>query len=163
MAALAHLDNMIASLEGSLNLAPGQDPTVTPPPVPEKDNVPKKDAAPKKDKPKKEKKAAPKPKAKDAAPPADHPTICMLEFKVGVIVKVWPHEGADKLWCEEIDCGEETPRQICSGLRDYYTEEEMLGMRLLVVANLKAKNLKGFKSHGMVVSSSSQLTKRTVS
>lgn len=53
------------------------------------------------------------------------------------------------------DCGEDTgPRQICSGLRPFYTQEQMVGHRLLVVANLKAKNLKGFKSHGMVLCAS---------
>jgi aminoacyl tRNA synthase complex-interacting multifunctional protein 1 len=55
------------------------------------------------------------------------------------------------LYCEEIDVGEGTPRQIASGLRPHFTEEQMLGQRLLVVCNLKAKNLVGFKSHGMVL------------
>jgi aminoacyl tRNA synthase complex-interacting multifunctional protein 1 len=55
------------------------------------------------------------------------------------------------LYCEEIDVGETTPRQIASGLRPHFTEEQMLGQRLLVVCNLKPKNLVGFKSHGMVL------------
>jgi len=81
----------------------------------------------------------------------EQPDICKLEFKVGKIVKVWNHPEADKLYCEEIDVGEEQPRQIASGLRPYFTLEQMLGQRLLVVANLKAKNLVKFKSHGMVL------------
>ena len=61
-------------------------------------------------------------------------------------------ETADKLYCEEIDVGEEEgPRQIASGLRPHFTLEQMQGQRLLVVANLKKKNLLGFKSHGMYV------------
>ena len=68
------------------------------------------------------------------------PDICKLEFKVGCITKVWVHPEADKLYCEEIDCGEEGgPRQIASGLRMHYSEEEMLGKRVLVVANLKVR------------------------
>ncbi|KAL3906655.1 MAG: hypothetical protein SGILL_009183 [Bacillariaceae sp.] len=86
-----------------------------------------------------------------AAPPADLPDICKLEFKVGQITKVWNHPEADKLYCEEIDVGEESPRQIASGLRPHFSLEEMQGQRLLVVANLKAKNLVKFKSHGMVL------------
>jgi len=83
---------------------------------------------------------------------AAQPDICKLEFKVGVITKVWIHPNADKLYCEEIDVGEETgPRQIASGLRPHFSLEQMLGQRLLVVANLKAKNLVKFKSHGMVL------------
>ena len=66
------------------------------------------------------------------------PDICKLEFKVGRITKVWVHPDADKLYCEEIDCGEEGgARQIASGLRMHYSEDDMLGKRVLVVANLK--------------------------
>jgi hypothetical protein len=46
---------------------------------------------------------------------------------------------------------EAEPRQIASGLRDWYTEEQMLGQRLVVVCNLKPRSLMGFKSHGMVL------------
>jgi tRNA-binding EMAP/Myf-like protein len=68
------------------------------------------------------------------------PDICKLEFKVGLITKVWVHPDAEKLYCEEIDCGEEGGlRQIASGLRKHYKEEEMLGKRVLVVANLKVR------------------------
>jgi tRNA-binding EMAP/Myf-like protein len=56
-----------------------------------------------------------------------------------------------RLYCEEIDMGEESPRQIASGLRDYYTLEEMQGQRLIVVCNLKKANLMGFSSSGMVL------------
>lgn len=91
-------------------------------------------------------------KKSQAAPPnPDQPDICKLEFKVGVITKVWNHETADKLYCEEIDVGEGEPRQIASGLRPHFTLEQMQGQRLLVVANLKPKKLVGFKSHGMVL------------
>ena len=87
-----------------------------------------------------------------AGPSADAiPDICKLEFKVGIINKVWEHEAADKLYCEEIDCGEDEPRQIASGLRTHYSLDEMLNKRVLVVSNLKAKKLVGFKSHGMVL------------
>ena len=73
---------------------------------------------------------------------------------MGVITKVWKHETADKLYCEEIDVGEAEPRLIASGLVPYYTQEQMLGRRLIVVCNLKPKNLVGFKSHGMVLCAS---------
>lgn len=85
----------------------------------------------------------------------EQPDICKLEFKVGQIVKVWNHPEADKLYCEEIDVGEETPRQIASGLRPHFTLEQMQGQRLLVVSNLKPKNLVKFKSHGMVLCAAS--------
>ena len=49
------------------------------------------------------------------------------------------HETADKLYCEEIDVGEAEPRQIASGLVPHYTLEQMMGKRLIVVANLKVR------------------------
>jgi aminoacyl tRNA synthase complex-interacting multifunctional protein 1 len=77
---------------------------------------------------------------KASASDPDQPDICKLEFKVGRITKVWAHPDADKLYCEEIDCGEEGgPRQIASGLRHHYSEEDMLGKKVLVVANLKVR------------------------
>jgi tRNA-binding EMAP/Myf-like protein len=54
------------------------------------------------------------------------------------------------LYCEDIDVGEDEPRKIASGLREYYSLEEMQGRTILVMCNLKARNLVGFKSHGMV-------------
>ena len=61
-------------------------------------------AAPKKPKP--EKKAKPPP-APEPASDAAAPVCTQLEFKVGQITKVWYHEDADKLFCEEISCGED--------------------------------------------------------
>ncbi len=43
-------------------------------------------------------------------------TVNSLDLRVGIIVKVQRHESAEKLYCEEIDVGEETPRSIASGL-----------------------------------------------
>lgn len=62
-----------------------------------------------------------------------------------------------RLYCEEIDVGEEAPRQIASGLRENYTEAELMGRKVLVVCNLKEAKLQGFASNGMVLA-----CKRTV-
>src|SRR3546814_465462 len=56
-----------------------------------------------------------------------------------------------RLYCEEIDVGEDTPRQIASGLAKVYTLEEMQNRRIIVVCNLKPRKLAGFKSCGMVL------------
>ena len=146
--ALDQLEGLIADLEAKLNLAPGAEPVVA--------AVTKQQQHGNQNQKKKEKKQAAKQNAGKArgGAPADPnlPDICKLEFKVGIITKAWVHPDADRLYCEEIDCGEECgPRQIASGLRAHYNLDEMQGQRLLVVANLKAKNLVGFKSHGMVL------------
>ena len=137
--ALTQLDAMIASLETQLGSA-------TPPAPPAGADAGKPTTEKKK---KKEKKARP---AKAKAPAADpnQPAITKIEFRVGFIRKAWKHETADKLYCEEIDVGEDAPRQIASGLVPHYSLEQMQERRVLVMCNLKAKNLVGFKSHGMV-------------
>eukprot|EP00980_Cylindrotheca_fusiformis_P008412 scaffold1776_cov106-Cylindrotheca_fusiformis.AAC.11 len=81
--------------------------------------------------------------------------ISQLDIRVGVITKAWAHEEADKLICEEIDIGEDKgPRQIASGLRDYYNADDIVGQRVLVLSNLKSRKLVGFPSHGMVLCAS---------
>jgi len=149
VSALDLLDDVIAELEARLNLNPGEVVTVDDDDADSKEKKPK---DPKQKANNNNKNKAHEKKTAPTAPPVDQPEICKLEFKVGCITKVWVHEKADKLYCEEIDVGEDTgPRRIASGLRPHFTEEQMLGQRLLVVSNLKAKNLVGFKSHGMVL------------
>lgn len=83
--------------------------------------------------------------------------ITRLDLRVGRITKVWPHPDADKLYCEEIDLGEEGgPRNIASGLRAHCTEEEMTDQLVVVLANLKARKMRGFKSEGMVMCASDE-------
>lgn len=82
------------------------------------------------------------------------PPITNLDIRVGRITKVWAHDEADKLYCEEIDVGEDKPRQIASGLRPYMSAEEMEGRLVLVLCNLKERKLVGFPSHGMVLCAS---------
>lgn len=75
-----------------------------------------------------------------------------MDIRVGKIIKVWYHEGADKLLCEQIDVGDvEGPREIASGLRHHYTLEEMQDRLVLVVCNLKPAKIVGFTSNGMVL------------
>lgn len=143
--ALELLNAAIAELEARLNITCDDEVTTTTTTEVTKDsNLPTKKADSQKGEKKKKEEVV-------AVVAEDIPDICKLEFKVGVITKVWVHETADKLYCEEIDIGEEQPRQIASGLRHHFTLEQMLGQRLIVISNLKAKNLVGFKSHGMVL------------
>ena len=98
------------------------------------------------------------PKSKKTPPPSTTTDIDIskLDIRVGVINKAWEHPTADKLFCEEIDLGEDTgPRQIASGLKAYYSVDDLVGRKVLVLANLKARNLVDFSSHGMVLCASS--------
>ena len=129
--------------------------------IPEEFRQPK-DAAKKGKEQKKttEEKAAAAPAAAEMAASIDPkdtyegPPISALDIRVGKITKVWEHEEADKLYCEEIDVGEDEPRMIASGLKPYMQASDMEGKKVLVLCNLKARKLVGFPSHGMVLCAS---------
>lgn len=67
------------------------------------------------------------------------------------------HPDADTLYVEQIDVGEaEGPRTIVSGLRKYITLEDLKGQNVLILANLKPRNMRGIKSNGMVLCASNE-------
>lgn len=82
--------------------------------------------------------------------------ITALDIRVGEVKRVWEHEEADKLYCEEIDVGEDEPRLIASGLKPYLKADDIEGKKVLVLCNLKARKLVGFPSHGMVLCASNE-------
>jgi len=107
----------------------------------------KEEKAPPKEKEQKKKGGGDKPAAA-----ADQPEFTKLDIRVGLLTKTWHHPDSEKLWCEEIDIGEENPRQVCSGLRAFYTEEQFkAGRKVVVVCNLKPAKMAGFESAGMVL------------
>jgi tRNA-binding EMAP/Myf-like protein len=69
-------------------------------------------------------------------------------------VKVEKHPNADTMYVEQIDLGEGAPRTICSGLVKFCTLEDLQVRKVIVLANLKPKNLRGIDSHGMVLCAS---------
>ncbi len=89
-----------------------------------------------------------------AAVPSAEVNASAFDIRVGKIIEVWPHEESDKLWCEKVDLGEAEPRQILSGLRKFYQKEDMQDQMVLVLCNLKKRNLVGVPSHGMVLCAS---------
>jgi methionyl-tRNA synthetase len=86
----------------------------------------------------------------------NQPEFTKIEIRVGQITKVWTHPEADKLFCEEIDVGEDSPRQIASGLRGHYELSDMQDKKVLVVCNLKKANIVGFASSGMVLAAKAE-------
>ena len=68
-----------------------------------------------------------------------------------MIPAVKKHETAEKLYCEEIDVGEDAPRAIASGLVAHYDLEQLQNRYVIVLCNLKPRSLVGFKSNGMVM------------
>ncbi len=72
------------------------------------------------------------------------------QLRVGQIIKCENVEKSKKLLCSQVKMGSEV-RQIVSGLRPYYTAEEMVGKKVVVVANLKPAKLAGVLSEGMLL------------
>ncbi len=72
------------------------------------------------------------------------------QLRIGQIIKCENVEKSKKLLCSQVRMGSEV-RQIVSGLRPYYTAEEMVGKKVVVVANLKPAKLAGVLSEGMLL------------
>jgi len=72
------------------------------------------------------------------------------QLRIGQIIKCENVEKSKKLLCSQVKLGSEV-RQIVSGLRPYYTAEEMVGKTVVVVANLKPAKLAGVMSEGMLL------------
>ncbi|MDR2634315.1 MAG: methionine--tRNA ligase [Treponema sp.] len=78
-----------------------------------------------------------------------------LDLRVAQILKVERHPKADKLYIETLElAGEE--RVIVSGLVPFYTPEELLGKRIILVYNLKPAKLRGVESRGMLLAASTR-------
>ncbi|MCY7345909.1 MAG: methionine--tRNA ligase [Pyrinomonadaceae bacterium] len=77
-----------------------------------------------------------------------------VELRVGEIKVAERIPKADKLLRFEIDLGEEKPRQILAGLAEYYEPETLIGRKVVVVANLKPRTMRGLESNGMICAAS---------
>lgn len=73
-----------------------------------------------------------------------------LDLRVGKIVEAEKHPKADKLLVFQVKMGTET-RQIISGVAEYFKPEDLVGKSVVVVANLKPRNLRGLESKGMIL------------
>eukprot|EP01053_Blabericola_migrator_P000855 Blabericola_migrator_1__854@NODE_120_length_13560_cov_140_919884_g26_i1_p4_GENE_NODE_120_length_13560_cov_140_919884_g26_i1NODE_120_length_13560_cov_140_919884_g26_i1_p4_ORF_typecomplete_len390_score73_27tRNA_bind/PF01588_20/1_3e20_NODE_120_length_13560_cov_140_919884_g26_i11184913018 len=80
--------------------------------------------------------------------------VSRLEMKCGVVVSITENPEGESLYSEEVDCGEPELRKIGSGLRKHIKKEDLQGARVVVLANMKVKNLRGWPSHGMLMCAS---------
>lgn len=76
-----------------------------------------------------------------------------LDLKIAEIVKVEPHPNADRLWVLQVRVGEEE-RNIVAGIRAFYTAEELVGKKIVLVANLEPATIRGVTSNGMLLAAS---------
>ncbi len=77
--------------------------------------------------------------------------LARIQLRIGLILQAERIPKSRKLLRLTVDLGEETPRQIVAGMADSYQPEEMVGRRVVVVANLEPAKLMGVESQGMVL------------
>lgn len=77
-----------------------------------------------------------------------------VDLRVGEIKVAERIPNADKLLRFEIDLGEPEHRQILAGLAEYYDPETLIGRKVVVVANLKPRKMRGLESQGMICAAS---------
>lgn len=73
-----------------------------------------------------------------------------LDLVVGEIENVEEIPGADKLYKLTIDIGKEV-RTICAGIKQFYSKDELKGKKVIVIANLAPRVMRGIESKGMLL------------
>jgi methionyl-tRNA synthetase len=76
-----------------------------------------------------------------------------VEMRVGIVKSAEKIAGADKLLKVMVDIGDEV-RQVLAGIAQYYTPEELVGRKVVVVVNLAPRKMRGQESNGMIVAAS---------
>jgi methionyl-tRNA synthetase len=91
-----------------------------------------------------------------AEPSAAPPLITMEDFarvdlRAGTVVFAERIEKTEKLLRLLVDVGETEPRQVIAGIAPYYTPDQLIGRRVILVANLQPRKMRGVESRGMVL------------
>ncbi|MDO4539607.1 MAG: methionine--tRNA ligase [Syntrophomonadaceae bacterium] len=98
--------------------------------------------------------AASGPEAEPAPPEITIDDFAKMDLRVGEVIACEKMPKADKLLISQVKVGEEI-RTIVSGIAPWYEPEEMIGKKVVVVANLKPVKLRGVLSQGMILAASS--------
>lgn len=87
---------------------------------------------------------------KEGTPEISYDDFCKVKLVTGKILECQKVEKADKLLCSKVEIGKEI-RTIVSGIREFYTPEEMVGKTVIIVENLKPRKIRGIESKGMIL------------
>lgn len=77
-----------------------------------------------------------------------------VDLRVGEVKSAEAVKGADKLLHLKVDIGEAEPRTIVAGIALAYKPEQLVGRKVVIVANLEPRKLRGLTSQGMIVAAS---------
>ena len=78
------------------------------------------------------------------------------ELKVAKILSVEDIAGKDRLYKLEIDVGEEKPRTLFAGIKQFYAKEQLVGKSIIVVANLQPRKIGALESQGMLLAAQAE-------
>lgn len=92
-------------------------------------------------------------------PEIEYDDFDKMDFRVGTILSAEKHPKADKLLVFQVKMGTET-RQIISGVANYFKPENCIGKKVVVVANLKPRKLRGLESKGMLLFADNEIDGR---
>ncbi|HWF10285.1 MAG TPA: methionine--tRNA ligase [Bryobacteraceae bacterium] len=88
------------------------------------------------------------------SPKIDIEDFGKVDLRVGKVLSAERVKGADKLLHLKVDIGEPEPRTIVAGIALVYEPEKMVGRKVVIVANLHPRKLRGIESNGMIVAAS---------
>lgn len=86
----------------------------------------------------------------EAKPEIEYGDFDKLQFQVGEIIACEAVKKSKKLLCSQVKIGNQV-KQILSGIKQYYSPEEMVGKRVMVLVNLKPATMAGIVSEGMLL------------
>lgn len=96
----------------------------------------------------------PTPAGAEAKPMITFDEFAKVDLRVATVLSCVAHPTADRLWKLQVDDGSGTPRQICAGIREHYTPEQLVGQQIVIVANLAPRVIRGEESRGMLLAAS---------
>lgn len=85
-----------------------------------------------------------------------------LELRIAQIKEVNDHPNADKLLVLTVDLGDRV-KQVVAGIKNFYSKEELIGKRVVLVDNLDPVIIRGVESQGMILAGSDESTLSVVS
>ena len=98
--------------------------------------------------------AEPPKKSQPPSPKIDIEDFVKVDLRVGQVLSAERVKGADKLLHLKVDIGEPEPRTIVAGIATVYEPEKIVGRKVVIVANLHPRKLRGIESNGMIVAAS---------
>lgn len=89
-----------------------------------------------------------------AKPQITFEDFARVDLRVAEIIAAEPHPNADRLLKLQLNDGSGEPRQICAGIKGHYEPGALVGRKIIIVANLAPRTIRGEESRGMLLAAS---------